>query len=458
MRLWVLVSSALLVSACDSGQLQSAHGGPVLELEADAGLPPEHKPNSDGGVDPDAAQAPPPRDAAVQPPPRDAAPPPPPVDAAQTFPEGQDECGDLRSFGKVYNGTRQPTALPLSPGQVLAVGSFNGCSGTLIGPRHVLSATHCGHRPGATFCMGEDPDNPDRCVRASRVYENPQADQTVLELERDAADVMPGVQPIPILTERMDQSWYGRIAEAGGYGQTEYGGFNTRWFTAEPIVRLTGDTLTIDGEGRHGVCFGDSGGPVMVQASDGSVRVAGDLSNGDGNCVGRDNYTRVDMFVSWVEQYTGPTVVGDAGCGSITAEGRCVGGVASWCDGESLQTERCGGACGWDARSRGFRCIAGADPCGGVDALGACDGAVARWCDAGQPRTRDCGACGQACMVQNGLGADCAEDPCGGVDYLGRCTGDVAEWCEDGELRSQNCGRRGQRCGWVDDQVGYFCN
>ncbi|MEZ4474948.1 MAG: hypothetical protein R3F60_29985 [bacterium] len=56
------------------------------------------------------------------------------------------------------------------------------------------------------------------------------------------------------------------------------------------------------------------------------------------------------------------------------------------------------------------------------------------------------------------MGATCTADPCAGLDYQGRCTGNTAEWCDDGELRSEDCGRRGQSCGWVNGEIGYFCN
>ncbi|MCB9546088.1 MAG: trypsin-like serine protease [Myxococcales bacterium] len=458
MRAALFLAPLLALAGCQDARLRSS-GPSGLVVPTDAGVPPENKPAVGDPRDVDAGPRPlPPRpDAAVSPPPPEpdaaAAPPPPP-----DFPDGQDACGDIRVAEKVYHGTREPSALPLTPGQILAVGSFNGCSGTLIAERFVLSATHCGHRRGAEFCMGPDPDRPNACLRAVAVHENPRADQTILEMDRDASSVLPGVQPIPILTEVMDNGWIGRTAEAAGYGQTEYGGFNTRWFTAEPIVRLSSDTVTIDGQGRRGVCFGDSGGPVMVQASDGSVRVAGDLSNGDGSCVGRDNYTRTDVFVDWIEGFTGPTVVDGAPCGPVTAEGRCLDGVAQWCEGDELQTDRCAVRCGFDARADGYRCLQGADPCGGYDAAGACDGQTARWCEAGAPRARDCGACGESCAVVAGVGAACTADPCAGLDYQGRCTGDTAEWCDDGELHTEDCGQRGQRCGWVNQEIGYFCN
>jgi hypothetical protein len=368
-----------------------------------------------------------------------------------------DECGDIRVANVVYYGTAEPTVVPLSPGQMLAIGTFGGCSGTVIAPTWVLTASHCGLGGGEDFCVGED--SPDTCIGSIQAYDAP-GDMTLLELDRDAREVLPELVPIPILTEDMDEAWIGRTAEASGYGGQEDGSSGEREFTAEPIVSLSGDTLTIDGEGRHGVCFGDSGGPVMVVASDGTARVAGDLSNGDGSCVGRDNFTRVDVYRDWIEDHTGPTVPPN-GCGGVDGAGRCLDGVATWCDDDRVQSQRCeaGTACGWDAGARGFRCIAGVDPCGGVDGFGTCDGGTARWCDAGIPRARDCTACGQTCDPEAPIGgADCVDDPCRGLDYLGQCNGDVAEWCNrEGAYESEDCGARGQSCQWIDDDTGYYC-
>lgn len=370
-----------------------------------------------------------------------------------------DECGDLRSAVPIYNGTAEPTVVPLAPGQLIAIGTFGGCSGALIAQRWVLTATHCGLYAGAEFCIGEEPDRPDTCLGSVDVADNPSGDMTLVELDRDAREAVPEVVPIPILTEEMDQAWIGRTAEAAGYGEQEDGSSGEREFTAEPIVSLSGDTLTIDGEGRHGVCFGDSGGPVMVVASDGTARVAGDLSNGDGSCTGQDNFTRVDVYRDWIEGRTGPTEPPD-GCGDVGAQGRCLDGSAIWCEGDELHSEPCGDgrACGWDAAVSGFRCVDGEDPCEGLDAVGRCEGAVARWCDRGRLRSRDCGACGQACddATTQG-GAYCVDDPCGGLDYLGRCSGDVAEWCEDGEIRREDCAARGESCQWISDDTGFWC-
>jgi hypothetical protein len=284
---------------------------------------------------------------------------------------------------------------------------------------------------------------------------------TLARIDGDATVEMPGLVPIPILTEDMDSGWIGQTSEASGYGQQENGGYGEREFTAEPIVQLSGDTVTIDGQGERGVCFGDSGGPLMAIASDGTVRVIGALSNGDNSCVGRDNYTRVDTYRDWIESYTGPTVVDGADCGAIDPVGRCNGDMAMWCGASgTLETSMCadGTSCGWDTATSGFRCITGPDPCGGFDAFGGCEGETARWCDNGVQRERDCGGCDQVCDTSMGAGgAYCFDDPCMGLDYHGQCNGDVAEWCDDGEFRSEDCAANGQTCAYINDNIGYYC-
>jgi len=415
---------------------------PLLLLVALAGCS-----DDDGSPDPDAAV----------PMRLDAGRVTPGVDSGTTTPG---ECaGDIRRVGAVYNGTPRPSHVPLTDGQILAIGTFGGCTGTFINDEWVLTANHCRVRNGSRFCVGPDASDPDTCFSAVEVESHPDLDMTVLRVDAPASTRIPELQPIPIVTEMLDESWFGTTAEAAGYGQQEDGSSGEREFTAEPIVGFDdrGTTLAIDGEGRRGVCFGDSGGPVMIIASDGSVRVAGDLSYGDPSCLGRDRYARVDLAIDWIERFTGPTVVDGAGCGSIDAAGRCNGDVAFWCEGDALQNERCD-TCGWDAAAEGYRCISGADPCDGLDEVGECRGNTAVWCDRGTLRQTDCDSCGQTCLeVEEVGGFYCAPDPCEGLDYLGRCDGDVAVWCDEGTVRTQDCGRRGLRCDYVDDRIGYFC-
>ena len=380
-----------------------------------------------------------------------------PRPGADAGPRPMDMCGDQRLQSLVYFGTSEPTALPLTPGQILAIGSLNGCTGTFITDEWILTADHCGVRPGRQFCIGPFANAPLHCFDVDRAESHPQSDMTLLHVTEPASLAAPELEPIPIMVEPLDESWFGTILEASGFGQQEDGGFGEREFTAEPLVDLNGQNLTIDGQGVRGVCFGDSGGPVMGVAGDGSIRVFGDLSNGDPSCTGRDNYARTDLVVDWIESFTGPTGVPAGGsCGSITSEGRCSDNVALWCDDDMIQRQECE-RCGWDAGTNGYRCVSGADPCMGLDVTGTCDGDTARWCERGVILERDCAACGETCDPDASGGAYCVQDACEGVDYLGECRGDVAFWCQDGMPRSRDCGRQGGRCDFVNDQIGYFC-
>lgn len=399
---------------------------------------------ADGGAGQDAGST---RDAGA---PRDAGP----------RPDAGPVCeGDERRSRLVFYGTREPTAMPLRPGQLLAIGNWSGCTGTFITDQWVLTAAHCRTRVGANFCVGTDPANPNVCFQAAEVRNHPSLDLTLVRMTRPASSLMPELEPIPIMTERLDSSWIGRTAEAAGYGRRQDGTSGIREFTAQPIVAISSQFVVIDGQGMRGVCFGDSGGPVMGLASDSTVRVLGDLSYGDPSCTGRDNYARADVAVEWIESFTGPTPVAGGACGRVTPEGDCTGDMALWCRDGALATELCQGdtRCGWDAAEAGYRCIRGADPCDGLTAVGECRGTVATWCEGGAVRSRDCAPCGEVCgQVPAVGGVYCRPDPCGGVDYLGECRGNVAVWCDNGNLQMRDCGS-GAICRYVDDTIGYFC-
>ena len=366
----------------------------------------------------------------------------------------------------IFYGTQLPQHVPLSAGQIMAVGSFGSCSGSLIADQWVLSASHCTLGTGDWFCMGEQAWNPNKCLKLSEVYTHPSADLTIAKLTHPAQVVLPAVEPITLNTFPLNSQWLGRLAEAAGYGQQENGYSGEREFTAEPIVAVYDGALTIDGQGQHGVCFGDSGGPLMIIADDGTVRVAGTLSEGDGSCVGQDHFTRVDSYLSWIESKMGPIQMpGPQPCGSHLATGTCDadGEWATWCGPDDvLQVDKCEGqtTCSWDVGVEGWRCVGvDADPCGGLTTWGACGtDNVLSWCGEGGLLERDCGACDETCLPDEQIGWVCKATTCGDLTWFGECDGDVVSWCDrDGETESYNCGKQDKTCGWVDLEMGHYC-
>lgn len=385
------------------------------------------------------------------------------------------------SAAYIVNGTREPTLIPLAPAQRLAVVSLSDrlgssfCSGTLISGRHVFTAKHCTQGETARNIrvqFSQDGRAIVWTVDVTEIHEHASADLAILTLASDATQQL-SVVPVPVNPQAMDSSWVGLRVEASGFGVTSpSGSADGRSFVALPIDAVSRSMLTVYGEGYHGVCFGDSGGPVFGIV-DGAIRALGALSNGDSSCTGRDNYTRADVFLSWIEGIAGAMPPLSAGaCGSVSSEGRCEasGSVAVYCDGGALRQDPCTAdqACGYDASAPGYRCIeVDSDPCQGVDALGTCQGDTAVWCAGGSLRQFNCGQCGWTCgWASDATGFDCvqaapatppAADPCDGLDYLGRCEGNTAQWCDAGEFHSVDCGDHDATCRYIDGNYGYYC-
>jgi MYXO-CTERM domain-containing protein len=309
----------------------------------------------------------------------------------------------------IRNGTRDPRALALSEGQILSLGwlfsvpdgaNSNFCTATLINGSTVVTASHCteGSTPDTIgFGIGLLPTEPVATFRVARKFEHPELDLAVLRLSEDALDRVPELVPVPPNTQRLDNTWLGSDLQAGGYGETydrtRYG----RWFATVVLAELDATDLVVDGQGIMGICYGDSGGPVMADLGDGPV-VLGVESYGDASCVDQDHLTRLDVAVEFIA------------------------GIAA---GEIP-----------------------ADPCEGLDYLGRCNGATAEWCDEGTFQSLDCALEGRRCdYVDDQTGYYCTDgEPCGDIGRSGTCRGDVFVRCRNGSLVEEDCEASGLIC------------
>lgn len=380
--------------------------------------------------------------------------------------------------GAVYFGTREPSHVVLDATQLRAVvGVGTGrppgseCSGTLITDTVVLTATHCTEGTDATdfyVTFGVDDFDPELVVDVIEKSEHPDLDIAMLRLAFGPGTQL-DVVPIPAFAGVLDEDDVGELFEQAGFGQTESGDSDGRFFVAEPFdgFEEPGGYLVVDGQGQHGVCFGDSGGPSLRQTVDSGVRVVGALSYGDPSCRDRDRYTRVDLVRDWLEDFAGTIPgAGPVPCGDVDSAGVCSpdGRVARFCDGGVLVRDPCEAGTICSEGDANKRCVAVDDnACGDVSFFGACDGDVVSWCDAGFEggvvRVRDCGACGgEVCaLVDNVTGFACVRDGCGGLTFTGECVGDVARYCSDNEVQEVDCGADGGTCGFIDDETGFFC-
>jgi hypothetical protein len=207
-----------------------------------------------------------------------------------------------------------------------------------------------------------------------------------------------GIEPIAPWSPADPPVAPGALLEIAGNGVSASGASGQLHFAVESAVTVDAVSVTMSNAGISGACSGDSGGPVLARAADGSVRVVGALSLGSGSCTGTDTYVRLDSVYDWVRATVGSAPPSIDDCGGITAEGRCFGTVAAWCESSRIAGSSCGSGteCGWSASASGYRCVpSGSDPCEGVDSVGGCREGSALVCGAGVVSRTDCAPCGQ---------------------------------------------------------------
>lgn len=295
------------------------------------------------------------------------------------------------------------------------------CTGTLIGPRTVLTAAHCVDNMPANkmrFVIGANISNADYILPIASMRAHPSYDEYSI---RNDIGVVTLVNDAPIapmrVVDSMDASWRGTNLFFVGYGDTNGSsgaGAGKKRAVWMGISRIDGTTFRYDDPGKN-TCTGDSGGPAFFEAADGSMLVAGVTSWGDWSCTQFGVDTRVDVYKDFLG--IAPTLppVQDA-CGGETFDGRCQGNSVIWCEGNQVNTVDCaqtvGGACVFDSTNDYFACST--------------DGTAAA-----------------------------QVDPCGGESWEGRCDGGSVIWCEENEVKSTSCSSQGLGCEW-DGSNGYY--
>jgi secreted trypsin-like serine protease len=302
-----------------------------------------------------------------------------------------------------------------------AVGAlvYNGrhhCTGTLIGPRKVLTAGHCVSGYSASrmrFVLGESIFSPSAVLAVSRLEPHPaysgvRNDIGLVYLASDVANVA----SMRVLTE-MTQSFVGTELLFVGYGvENGYNNSGSGIKRAVTIPVASVDSSTFSYRGTRNTCGGDSGGPAFYQAADGELYLAGVTSYGDQYCVSYGVDTRVDRYLDFLD----------------------------------LNPQR-----------------PPADPCGGETFSGRCDGETVIWCESQTIYRQDCSDSNRVCQfdpTKNYYG--CATpaapvDPCDGETFEGRCSGDTVIWCEDEKVQQVDCSQRGRSCGFSSSAGYYGC-
>jgi hypothetical protein len=188
------------------------------------------------------------------------------------------------------------------------------CSGIAIGPRHVLTSSHCF---GAdVVCTGDDANTTDasRKFTPSEVATSAKFSIRLLSVDREIPAFVQQVAAGCALNvgTKLTVVGYG-VQDTASFGQKGVGVMNVSFANAEPCppygckMKSTSSTVS--------VCWGDSGGPAFVSTPRG-FSVAGVTQNfGQGHCLNPSSFTRIDSgLASWITAVTSGAVQLTSSC------------------------------------------------------------------------------------------------------------------------------------------------
>lgn len=183
--------------------------------------------------------------------------------------ETSQETGLGSGLGDIYKADNNPERRhKATPEELLWTVNVRGCSGSMLSPTHLLTASHCGpsvgskYRSGSSIAKGqEEPD-----MEAIEIVEQvPKYDYAIVKVKwLNAEGKMPADQKLPksILTKQSDAVWSGKIGEGDEVFTVGFPADKTKeWFSTFAKGRLK-TKWGVYSKYNIGTINGNSGGAV----------------------------------------------------------------------------------------------------------------------------------------------------------------------------------------------------
>ena len=215
------------------------------------------------------------------------------------------------------------------------------CTGTFVAAGWVVTARHCvaalepaglrvvtgeGSRlappdpagPGAEAdppldepeCPLSGVDQPAGVLPVLGIHQHPEFDLALLRVPAGVS-----APAIPPLAAAVPLAPVAGPLFVAGYGLDETASPGTRRFARATLEEEVGGFAYVHVEGRGGACFGDSGGPLLLD-QEGVATVAGVLNIGSGDCLGSDRYQLLAPARDWLARLAGLSAEAPGGSAS----------------------------------------------------------------------------------------------------------------------------------------------
>ncbi len=210
---------------------------------------------------------------------------------------------------EIWNGS---SAAACAWPTTVAVQGFGGlCTGTLVHPRLVIYAAHCGSNTQA-LVFGESTNSAAK-IAPEFCQTNPGYSGASDQGDDWAFCVLAEEAPVPVTPPvygcEQDILFTGQEIAIAGFGastSSNTGSGTKRWaLTRLDGISFNNNIAITNGGGDASVCSGDSGGPMFVRYPDNSWHAFGIASTVTGGCGGTGTHSLIPGAAAWVESNSG---------------------------------------------------------------------------------------------------------------------------------------------------------